>query len=100
MPEGASVYPYAYTDIDRRRPMSIDIERDLESQLRMTHDRFVVAMNARLPAMALEQKERYFAVLSSLVGKLEMPAKPLREVLQEIVAEAATYVFQEMGGGR
>ena len=78
--------------------MSIDIERDLESQLRMTHERLVAAMNARLPAMALEQKERYFAVLSTLVGKLETPGKPLREILQEIMAEAATYVFQEMGG--
>jgi hypothetical protein len=64
--------------------MATDIERDLESQLCMTHDRFVAAMNARLPAMPLEQKERYFAVLSALVAKLEM------------MAEAATYVFQEM----
>ena len=76
--------------------MASDIERDLESQVRMTHDRFVTAMNARLPAMPLEQKERYFAVLSALVTKLEMPAKPLRDVLQEMMAEAATYVFQEI----
>ena len=76
--------------------MTTEIERDLESQLRMTHDRFVAAMNGRLPTMPLEQKERYFAVLSALVTKLETPAKPLREVLQEIMAEAATYVFQEI----
>jgi hypothetical protein len=46
--------------------------------------------------MPLEQKERYFAVLSALVGKLEAPDKPLRDILQEMMAEAATYVFQEM----
>jgi len=76
--------------------MASEIERDLEDQLRMTHDRFVAAMNARLPAMPLEQKERYFAVLSALVGKLETADKPLREVLQEMMAEAASYVLQEM----
>jgi hypothetical protein len=76
--------------------MASEIERDLEDQLRMTHDRFVAAMNARLPAMPLEQKERYFAVLSALVAKLESADKPLREVLQEMMAEAASYVLQEM----
>jgi hypothetical protein len=76
--------------------MASDIERDLDNQLRMTHDRFVTAMNSRLPGMPLEQKERYFAVLSALVGKLETPNKQLRDVLQEMMAEAASYVFQEM----
>ncbi len=75
-----------------------EIERDLESQLRMAHERFIAAMNARLAAMPLEQKERYFAVLSSLVSKLENPGKPLRGVLQEMVIEAAPYVFSEIGG--
>jgi len=76
--------------------MTTDVERDLENQLRMTHQRFVTAMNTRLPAMPLEQKERYFAVLSALVTKLETADKPLRDVLQEMMAEAATYVLQEM----
>jgi hypothetical protein len=77
--------------------MASDLEHDLESQLRMTHDRFVTAMNARLPAMTLEHKERYFAVLSALVGKLEIADKPLRDVLQEMMTEAAPYIFQELG---
>jgi hypothetical protein len=76
--------------------MTSDIERDLESQVRMTHDRFVAAMNARLPTMPLEQKERYFAVLSALVAKLETPPKSLREILQEMMAETAAYLFQEI----
>ncbi len=78
--------------------MSSDLERDLDAQLRMTHDRFVAAMNARLPSMALDQKERYFAVLSALVGKLETAGKPLREIMQEMMAEAAAHVMQEMQG--
>lgn len=75
--------------------MTSAIERDLEDQLRMTHERFLTAMNARLPTMPLEQKERYFAVLSALVTKLETD-KPLRDVLQEMMAEFASYMFQEM----
>jgi hypothetical protein len=78
--------------------MSDDLERDLEEQIRMTHDRFVVAMNDRLSAMTLEQKERYFAVLSGLVGRLEDADKPLKTVLQEMMAEAAPYLFREING--
>lgn len=76
--------------------MSDDLERDLEEQIRMTHDRFVVAMNDRLPALTLEQKERYFAVLSGLVGRLEDTEKTLKAVLQEMMAEAAPYLFREI----
>jgi hypothetical protein len=78
--------------------MSIDVERDLENQITMTHDRFVVAMNDRLPVMNLEQKERYFSVLSSLVIRLEDSAKPLKTILQEMMAEAAPYLFREING--
>jgi hypothetical protein len=78
--------------------MSDDLERDLESQIRMTHERFGSAMNARLPTMTMEQKERYFAVLSGLVGRLEDAGKPLKTVLQEMMAEAAPYLFREING--
>ncbi len=78
--------------------MSDALEQDLESQIGMTHERFTLAMNERLPAMTLEQKERYFAVLSSLVLRLEDPAKTLKIILQEMMAEAAPYLFREMNG--
>jgi len=76
--------------------MSDDLERDLSEQIRMTHERFTDAMNGRLPAMTLEQKERYFAVLSGLVGRLEDAGKPLKTILQEMMAEAAPYLFREI----
>ena len=79
--------------------MTSEIERDLERQLRMTHERFITAMNDRLPAMAVEQKERYFAVLSSLVAKIEDREKSLRTVLQEMMAEAAPHLLSEMSAG-
>lgn len=78
--------------------MSDELEKDLESQIRMTHERFSLAMAARLPAMTLEQKERYFAVLSSLVTRLEDAEKPLKTILQEMMAEAAPYLFHEING--
>lgn len=76
--------------------MSDDLERDLTDQICMTHERFTQAMNGRLPMMTLEQKERYFAVLSGLVGRLEDVEKSLKTILQEMMAEAAPYLFHEI----
>jgi len=78
--------------------MSNELEQDLVSQISMTHERFTVAMSDRLQTMSLEQKERYFSVLSSLVIRLEDPGKTLKIVLQEMMAEAAPYLFREMNG--
>ena len=73
------------------------LSQGLDSDICTAHRRFLVAMENRLPAMALETKEKYFVILSSLVGKLETEEKQLREVLQEMMAEAARYIFQELG---
>jgi len=64
------------------------IAQDLDKQIIATQRRFQKAMKARLPRMSLESKERYFAVLSLLVAKLEDPNKPLREVLQDVLFES------------
>ena len=77
--------------------MSSDLlSQGLDSDIALTHERFVAAMTGRLPAMELETKERYFVVLNSLVSKLEMPEKRLHEVLQEMMTEAAAIILQEM----
>lgn len=68
----------------------------LDSDIRMTQGRFTDAMESRLAQMPLETKERYFAVLSLLVAKLEDPAKPLAQILQEVIAEGATMVMAEL----
>jgi hypothetical protein len=72
------------------------LSKGLDSDISAVHRRFLVAMESRLPALSLETKERYFAVLSSLVGKLEMPEKNLREILQEMMSESAAIIFQEI----
>jgi hypothetical protein len=72
------------------------LQKDLDRQIITTHRRFVKAMDGRLGSMSLENKERYFAVLSSLVGKLETNGKSLREIMQEMMTETASLILQEM----
>ncbi len=72
------------------------ISHDLERQIIATQKRFQKAMKTRLARMSVASKERYFAVLSSLVAKLEDPDKPLREVLREVMLESAPYIAQEL----
>jgi hypothetical protein len=56
-------------------------------------------MDGRLPGLAIDSKERYFGVLSLLVAKLETaPEKPLRDIMHEMMTEAAHVILQEMQG--
>ncbi len=72
------------------------LSRGLDNDIGMVHERFLAAMQGRLPTMGIETKERYFAILSSLVSKLESPDKPLRDILQEMMAEAGALILQEL----
>jgi hypothetical protein len=74
------------------------LQKDLDRQIIATHRRFTKAMDGRLGSMSLETKERYFAVLSTLVDKLESIEKPMREIMQEMMSEAAMLILQEMQG--
>jgi len=71
---------------------------EFDRQIVATHRRFVKAMDARLDSMTVETKERYFAVLSLFVAKLEASEKNLREVMQEMMTDAMTFVLHEMQG--
>jgi hypothetical protein len=75
------------------------LHNDLDRQIVATHRRFVKAMDGRLADMGADTKERYFAVLSVLVAKLEESDKPLKEVMQEMVSEAGHMILQEMTQG-
>ena len=74
------------------------LQKDLDRQINATHRRFVKAMDGRLGSLSFETKERYFAVLSTLVAKLEVFEKPLREIMQEMMTEAASLILQELQG--
>ena len=61
------------------------------------HRRFVGAMeNIRLETMTAEMKQRYLMVMKTVTEKLEMPSKPLPEILGEMMAEAGPLIFQAM----
>ena len=72
------------------------LDKDIDRQIIATHRRFTKAMDGRLDSMSFESKERYFAVLSTLVEKLETNGKPMREIMQEMMTEAASMIFQEL----
>ena len=72
------------------------LSQALDKDIAFAHQRFVDAMEARLPNLEMTSKERYFAVLTLLVGKLEAQEKPLREVLVEMMAEAGRHLMEEM----
>jgi hypothetical protein len=74
------------------------LQKDLDRQIVTTHRRFVKAMDGRLGDLSVETKERYFAVLSSLVAKLEEAEKPMRDIVQEMMSEAASVILQELQG--
>jgi hypothetical protein len=76
------------------------VSRALDGDIAMVHERFVRAMEARLPTLELASKERYFAVLTILVTKLETPEKTMREVLGEMMAEAGRHLMEEMSAAR
>lgn len=76
------------------------ISKGLDMDISMTHARFIEAMQSRLPTMPLESKERYFALLTKLVSKLEDPAKQIRDILEEMMVEAGAIILQEINAGR
>jgi hypothetical protein len=61
------------------------------------HKRFVSAMETvRLETISPQMKQSYLMVMKSLTEKLEMPSKPLAEILGEVMAEAGPFIFQAM----
>ena len=77
-----------------------NLSRALDNDIAIAHGRFVSAMERRIPTLELDTKERYFVVLSTLVTKLETPDKNWRDVLHEMIGEAAGHLFDEMGATR
>jgi hypothetical protein len=76
------------------------LSRALDGDIAMVHERFVAAMEARLPTLELASKERYFAVLTILVTKLETQEKTMRDVLSEMMAEAGRHLMEELSARR
>ena len=73
-------------------------QSEADRQIAVTHKRFVKAMEDRLGTMSPETKDAYFVILTKLVDKLENDEKPLKEIMQEMMAEAMTEVLQMIQG--
>ncbi len=68
-----------------------------DKQIYDAHRRFLMVMEEqRLVTMNEQTKNSYLAVLTSVTDKLEAPGKPLSEVVRELMAEAAPFLFQTM----
>jgi hypothetical protein len=80
--------------------MDEKVRKALEADIQMTQERFCVAMETRLGGIEADSLERYFAVLSKLVLKLEDPAKTLGQIMNEMMAESASVIMQEMQSRR
>ena len=74
------------------------IRETLGQEILATLERFSSVMAVRLARMDLDQRERYLALVSLLVTKLEQIEKPLRLVLRETAAEALPILMQELSG--
>jgi hypothetical protein len=61
-----------------------------------THRRYLQVMEERLPTISAETKTFYLTILKSLTSKLEVPGKPLSEIMREMMAEAAPMIMQVM----
>ena len=72
------------------------LSQALDKDIAFAHQRFVAAMEARLPSLEMASKERYFAMLTLLIGKLEAQEKTMRDVMVEMMAEASRHLMEEL----
>lgn len=62
------------------------------------HRRYIEVMEQRLGTLEEQTRNNYVAVMTSLTEKLEVPGKPLSEIVREIMSEAGPVLFQIMQG--
>jgi hypothetical protein len=55
-----------------------------------------VMEDIRMGSVGKETKEKYLHIISTLTEKLALPSKPLSEIIGEMMAEAAPFLFQSM----
>jgi hypothetical protein len=69
----------------------------LDQQIYDAHRRYIEVMeDIRLSTISNDTKEKYLRVITGVTEKLAMPSKPLSEVVGEMMAEAAPFLFQTM----
>lgn len=77
---------------------SEELQQHICQQLADTHARFSELMESRMADADVDEVERYFALMSKLVSKLEDADLTLRDIMAEMVAEALPVVMAELAG--
>jgi hypothetical protein len=73
-----------------------ELKKLLLKQMPDVHARFSALMLERMKGASGEEVERYFAMMTKMVAKLEDEDKTLRDVLREMAAEYAAVVLMEL----
>jgi len=68
----------------------------MDQEIYDAHRRYLQVMEERLGTISGESKTHYLTILKSLTGKLEVPGKPLSEIMREMMGEAAPLIMQVM----
>ncbi len=69
----------------------------LDQQIYDAHRRYIEVMeDIRMGTISNETKEKYLHIIIALTEKLALPSKPLSEIIGEMMAEAAPFLFQTM----
>jgi hypothetical protein len=69
----------------------------LDQQIYDAHRRYIEVMeDIRMSTVSKETKEKYLHIINTLTEKLAIPSKPLSEIIGEMMAEAAPFLFQSM----
>ena len=70
-----------------------------DQEIHEIHLRYIEVMEGeRLASISDETKSHYLRVLKTLTEKLEIPGKPISEIVGEIMADAAPLLFRAMQG--
>lgn len=73
-------------------------KRRTEDPVIELHRRFTAVMEVRLATVEEQTRTNYLTVMNSLTAKLEVPGKPLSEIIRELMSEAAPLLFAAMRG--
>jgi len=69
----------------------------IDQEIHDIHRRYLeVFEGQRLETIKPETKQAYLKIITSLTEKLALPSKPLSEIVGEMMAEAAPFMFQAM----
>jgi hypothetical protein len=78
---------------------AVKFTNPIDQEICEMHRRYVDAMEGdRLASLSEETKGHYLRVLKTLTEKLEIPGKPISEIVGEIMADAAPLLFRAMQG--